>query len=60
MKNYSYEKIEEIMRFMAQIVTMYGEVYLPLFERMQTELKLAKQRQSSLDLARQIAIINAG
>lgn len=60
MKVYSCEKIEEVMRFMAQLVTKYGEVYLPLFERMQTELKLAEQRKSSLDLARQIAINSPG
>ncbi len=56
MKVYSYEKIEEIMRFMAKVVTNYGEVYLPLFERLQTELKNIENRKSVVDFAKQIAI----
>jgi len=60
MDAYSYEKILEVTTFLAMVVTKYGEVYLPLFERAQKELRQAERRKKSLELARKIAIKDVG
>jgi len=55
MKVYSYDEIFDAVQYMARIVTLYGDRFLPIFERLQEELKKAEQRKISLDLAKQIA-----
>ncbi|HRE62283.1 MAG TPA: hypothetical protein PKU77_00755 [Ferruginibacter sp.] len=60
MKVYSYEEIYEVMKFIAKVVDRYGDVYLPIFERVQKELKKADRRKSNLELVREIAKIDTG
>ncbi|PCI44149.1 MAG: hypothetical protein COB49_11445 [Alphaproteobacteria bacterium] len=47
----TYEMIEECYVFMAHIVRDYGEQYLPIFERLHSELEVYKKRQKMLDKA---------
>lgn len=39
----------------ARLVELYGEIYLPLFERLEAELLELQRRGSALDRARAIA-----
>jgi len=39
----------------AQIITQYGDVYLPIFERLDNEISALQTRQSAMDRVRMIA-----
>jgi hypothetical protein len=56
MKTYSYDEIYEMMIFMAKVIKRHGEIYLPIFERIQRELRKAEKRKSSLDYINQITL----
>ncbi len=53
------EELTRAVKIAARVVTLYGEVYLPIFNRVHAELEKAKQNRSeteiALDLARKIA-----
>lgn len=56
MRVYSYEEIYKRMKIVAKIISLYGDAYLPIFERLQSELEKAEQRKKILDLANEFAI----
>lgn len=56
MKIYSHEEIYKRMKITAKIISMYGDAYLPIFERLQSELVKAEQRKKILDLANEFAL----
>ena len=45
------ELLEECYIFMAHIVKSYGEHYLPIFERLHTEIETRKHQNKMLDKA---------
>lgn len=56
MNVYSYDEIYKRMKIAAKIISIYGDAYLPIFERLQSELGKAEQRKKILDLANEFAI----
>lgn len=50
---YSYLKAAYVQA--AKVVAEYGDTYLPIFERLEKELKEAEKKQSSIDRALKIA-----
>lgn len=56
MQAYSYEEIYRRMKIAAKIISIYGEAYLPILERLQNELGKAIERKRILDLANDLAI----
>ncbi len=44
------------MKIAAKIIALYGDVYLPIFERLQSELEKAARRKKILDLANEFAV----
>lgn len=55
-----FEKLHQAYRIAAKVVTMYGDAYLPVFERMHFELQTYKSKLDKKDLARRIAIEDNG
>lgn len=51
----SYQDIKKAYEVAALVVTKYGEVYLPLFERLQSELEDHQRKQKLVDKAKKIA-----
>jgi hypothetical protein len=47
--------LEEKRAYAAYLVENFGEVYLPVFERLHQECEARSKRASSLDLVRQFA-----
>jgi len=54
--NISIEQLEKGVKIIARVVALYGEKYLPLFERMHSELLTAKQQQDKKILALKLAM----
>ena len=54
-KRLTTELLEDCYRYMAFIVNEYGEHYLPIFERLDSELKSMKRREELLSKARLMA-----
>lgn len=51
------ERIERALRFMAGVVTVPGwQIYLPIFERLERELALARSRERALARAQRLAV----
>lgn len=50
---YSYLKAAYVQA--AKVVAEYGDTYLPIFERLERELKELEKKQSSIDRALKIA-----
>lgn len=46
------ERLERGLLFMAYILDKYGEVYIPIFERIEREVELARAKRSTMDRAR--------
>ena len=55
----TYQDIKDAYIEAAKIVSEYGEVYLPIFERMERELKTAEKKQSAINRAFEIAKENS-
>ncbi len=55
----TYQHIKDAYIKAAKIVSDYGEVYLPIFERMEKELKAAEKKQSAINRAFEIAKENS-
>ncbi len=51
----SYQDIKKAYEIAALVVTKYGEDYLPLFERLQSELEDYQRKQKLVDKAKKIA-----
>ena len=49
------ERLQKALRVAAQVVVRYGEDYLPIFERLETELANLRIRSMTLLRAEQIA-----
>lgn len=45
------EQLRECYAVMAEVITRYGDLYLPIFERIHRELEARKERQALLDKA---------
>ena len=45
------EQLRECYAVMAEVITRYGDCYLPIFERIHKELETRKERQALLDKA---------
>lgn len=54
-KSYSLDQLEAALGIAAELVSLYGEVYLPIFNRMESEVDAAKQRALSFNRAMLIA-----
>lgn len=50
-KKMSYKKLKRAYLQAANIVSLYGEKYLPIFERLEKEYNKRKQRLDSLNRA---------
>ncbi len=48
------ERLERGLVLLAHIIAMDGEVYLPLFNKLEEELQSARRKQSTMDRAMQI------
>jgi len=53
-KNYPLEQLEAALGVAAELVSLYGEIYLPIFNRMEQEVDAARER--SLSVSRAILI----
>lgn len=51
----SRAEIEAAMLTAAQLVELYGEVYAPIFERLEKELAALDRRDSAAERARRLA-----
>ena len=51
----SEEEIQEAYRQAAVIVAKYGDVYLPIFERLETEIREIKKQKTLLKKAIEVA-----
>jgi len=49
------ELLEECYLFTAQIVEVFGDKYLPIFERLHAEIQIRKERRETLKKALKIA-----
>lgn len=49
------ERLERALLTAARIVDLHGDVYLPIFERLEAELADRRARQSSLSRARALS-----
>ena len=49
------ERLEETYRIVAKMVKVGGKVYLPIFERLHSEIQSLKENQSMLDYALKVA-----
>lgn len=49
------QRVERALIVAAQLVELYGEVYLPIFERLERELAQLQRKSSAVDRARRIA-----
>ena len=51
----TYERLKNCYVTVAKIVATHGDVYLPIFERLHTELEEFKNKQDMLERAFQVA-----
>jgi lactam utilization protein B len=49
------KRVENSVRVLAKVVCIHGDKYLPLFERIHSELEQLKKKESMMELARKIA-----
>lgn len=54
-KDITDELLKESYIFMAHIVKTYGEQFLPIFERLHSEIESRKEKQSMLDTAMELS-----
>jgi hypothetical protein len=54
------ERLEDAYRTMAEIVSLYGETYLPIFARLHEELECRKGEKSMLRIAEEVAGFRPG
>jgi hypothetical protein len=52
----SIQELEHALKIAAKVVAMYGEVYLPIFSRLQNELVKAKEADKMKTLALELAL----
>ena len=50
------QEIEHVLKLAAKVVALYGETYLPTFQRVYLELQLMKERETNKALALKQAI----
>ena len=50
------QEIERVLKLAAKVVALYGDAYLPTFQRINRELQLAEERESNKSLALKHAI----
>ncbi|WP_158085392.1 hypothetical protein [Niastella vici] len=50
------QEIEHVLKLAAKVVALYGETYLPTFQRVYRELQMAKNNQDQKTLALEIAM----
>ena len=55
----SFDVLKESYQFMAHIVTEYGDVYFPIFEKLHQELERSKKRQCLLKTAFKVSVDNS-
>ncbi|WBU27507.1 hypothetical protein OOZ54_12465 [Rhodopseudomonas palustris] len=48
------ERIERSLVLLAHVIEMDGEAYVPLFDRLEEELRARRRRRDSMSRARQI------
>ncbi|MES1226212.1 MAG: hypothetical protein ABUT20_62630 [Bacteroidota bacterium] len=53
---YSYDEIFEARKLAAKVVALYGDLYLPIFNRLHEELIANEQRNKLKELALEIAL----
>lgn len=54
-KEVTFEEIETARNQIAQIISLHGEKYLPIFERLDNEYNARKAQQALLTKAKEIA-----
>lgn len=54
-ENVNYKNLQNAQIVLAKVIVKYGNKYLPLFHRIENELKEVEKRQILLERARQIA-----
>ena len=52
----SVEQLEYAVKIAARVVSLYGETYLPIFNRLHAELMKAKENEVQKSLALQLAL----
>lgn len=50
------QEIERVLKLAAKVVALYGETYLPTFQRVYRELQQAKEKENNKALALKHAI----
>lgn len=54
----TFNDIVDAYKFMAEVVTIYGDKYLPIFERLHREIEEHKEKDELLELAKNITYKN--
>ena len=54
--NISINELERAVKISARVIALYGETYLPVFNRLHSELNLEKAKQNQKSLALQLAM----
>jgi bacterioferritin (cytochrome b1) len=54
--HFSIEELEHAFKIAARVVALYGETYLPIFNRLHEEVLMAKGKQNQKSLAMQLAL----
>ena len=49
------ERLEKCLKIAAKVVVIHGEKYLPIFERIQKEIEIRKEKDKVLDMVKSIA-----
>jgi len=50
------QEIEHVLKLAAKVVALYGDAYLPTFQRLHREFQMAKDNQDQKTLALKIAM----
>lgn len=53
--NPTVEQLTQALKISAKIVTLYGEIYLPVFNRIHAELLKAQEKEAQKNLALDLA-----
>lgn len=51
----SIQELERVTKIAARIVVLYGETYLPIFNRLHKELVITKEKQETVGIAFKLA-----
>lgn len=58
-QNLTPEQIRKVYKIAAEVVRLYGDTYLPVFERIHEEVEKINQKQSMKTLALSVASANS-